>query len=341
MRPMWQALLAGASGLGYYTWIPDNYDVDQELDQSSYWPVMTAFNDLESEIALRHFTTQEHPSFNKSRKNDAWYETWTDGEVVYAVIQNRLKAEQTVTVPLTSQNGTVTINDFDISVVYGGLDSAVKKEAGAFSARMRPQQAVLYKIIPSVKTDFSSITKVSGADEFPWAKEAIDALYAAGITHEKADANAFRHSDDITRGELAMYLIRTMGLKTTFTTSFADVAQDAPYAKEVGIGKELRILLGVGDNNYNPEAPISRQDLIVICARGMRFLKAMEEGKAETLSNFSDKDSIAAYAVEPVAAMIQTGIVTGNGDGTVNPLGNTTRAEAAVIMHRILEWKGA
>ncbi|MBR2846460.1 MAG: S-layer homology domain-containing protein [Clostridia bacterium] len=33
--------------------------------------------------------------------------------------------------------------------------------------------------------------------------------------------------------------------------------------------------------------------------------------------------------------MIENAIVRGNGDGTVNPLGNTTRAEAAVIMNRI------
>ncbi|MBR2471721.1 MAG: S-layer homology domain-containing protein, partial [Clostridia bacterium] len=37
-----------------------------------------------------------------------------------------------------------------------------------------------------------------------------------------------------------------------------------------------------------------------------------------------------------IAAMVRESIVKGNPDGTVNPLGNTTRAEAAVIMSRIL-----
>ncbi|MBQ7032119.1 MAG: S-layer homology domain-containing protein, partial [Clostridia bacterium] len=53
---------------------------------------------------------------------------------------------------------------------------------------------------------------------------------------------------------------------------------------------------------------------------------------------FSDKDAIADYAVADIAAMVRAGIVAGYTDGTIQPLGNTTRAEAAVIMDRIVTW---
>ncbi|MBR2877736.1 MAG: S-layer homology domain-containing protein, partial [Clostridia bacterium] len=53
------------------------------------------------------------------------------------------------------------------------------------------------------------------------------------------------------------------------------------------------------------------------------------------IESFTDSGAISDYAVEAIAAMIENSIVRGNGDGTVNPLGNTTRAEAAVIMERI------
>ena len=62
----------------------------------------------------------------------------------------------------------------------------------------------------------------------------------------------------------------------------------------------------------------------------------LAEEKAE-LSDFSDKALIADYARDAVATMVGMGFVQGNADGTINPLGNTTRAEAAVIMHRIFE----
>lgn len=49
---------------------------------------------------------------------------------------------------------------------------------------------------------------------------------------------------------------------------------------------------------------------------------------------------MADWAVLDVASMVRLGVVRGNADGTVNPLGNTTRAEAAVIMNRVLSWAG-
>ena len=76
---------------------------------------------------------------------------------------------------------------------------------------------------------------------------------------------------------------------------------------------------------------ISRQDMMTLIARGMAL-----KGKT-SMSGFSDVGSIASYAAESVEAMIANGLIEGNADGTINPLGNTTRAEAAVIMYRILE----
>ena len=87
---------------------------------------------------------------------------------------------------------------------------------------------------------------------------------------------------------------------------------------------------------YEPEAPISRQDAMAIIARGMTYMSMLGKSDAESrLSVFSDSALIADYAREPIAAMTEEEIVKGNTDGTVNPLGNITRAEAAVIMHRI------
>ncbi|MBQ7037175.1 MAG: S-layer homology domain-containing protein, partial [Clostridia bacterium] len=57
---------------------------------------------------------------------------------------------------------------------------------------------------------------------------------------------------------------------------------------------------------------------------------------AADLAAFSDSGMIADYASSHVAAMVAEGLIKGNADGTINPLGNTTRAEAAVIMQRIL-----
>ena len=100
----------------------------------------------------------------------------------------------------------------------------------------------------------------------------------------------------------------------------------------------MEFLKGTGDNKFNPDAPISRQDLLTMCYRAM-INSGLRSGKtsAAWVNSFTDHGNISDYAMESMAGMIEEGIIKGNPDGTVNPLGNTTRAEAAVIMNRILE----
>jgi len=66
----------------------------------------------------------------------------------------------------------------------------------------------------------------------------------------------------------------------------------------------------------------------------LKFAAKLAEGGN---MDFSDADAISDYAVADIAAVVRAGIVRGNADGTLNPLGNTTRAETAVIMQRILD----
>ena len=67
-------------------------------------------------------------------------------------------------------------------------------------------------------------------------------------------------------------------------------------------------------------------------------LRTKSEGEKEgsELDVFSDKAFVAEYASDALCDMVKSGIIQGNADGTVNPTGNATRAEAAVVMHRIM-----
>ena len=54
------------------------------------------------------------------------------------------------------------------------------------------------------------------------------------------------------------------------------------------------------------------------------------------LSRFSDGGSVASYAQSSVAALVQAGVIQGDDAGRLSPLGALTRAEMAVILHRVL-----
>jgi hypothetical protein len=52
---------------------------------------------------------------------------------------------------------------------------------------------------------------------------------------------------------------------------------------------------------------------------------------------FEDRDEIAPWAQHAVAAAMQSGLIQGKPDNRFAPLDKTSRAEAAVLLFRMLE----
>ncbi len=108
------------------------------------------------------------------------------------------------------------------------------------------------------------------------------------------------------------------------------------FYNEVGIAKKLGIVKGIGDNKFNPNEYITRQDMMVMIANALKVAgKISTTGTAGDLKPYKDASEVSGYAVEAVATLIKEGIIKGNDDNTINPLGNATRAEVGVIIYRI------
>ena len=86
-----------------------------------------------------------------------------------------------------------------------------------------------------------------------------------------------------------------------------------------------------------PESSITRQDLITLAYRAFLSKGYISEATDfKSLEVFSDQSEISDYATAPLASMVKAGIIKGS-DGRVNPKGNATRAEVAVMCARLLE----
>ncbi len=331
----YSALFAGATAVGHYSW----YDKTQWMGGKAFYEtenlegMTNVYSNGDADTAYAHFVDRAYPIFKEQETDDYFLSSFVRGGDVYMYLINRGAEVVNVSVPLTSDGGAVSIGDYSASIVYGDTNvNSVRLGSGNLDFAIDGNAAYLLKITPSSPVDFSALKTTKYRDLYvtPWAAEAIREVESRGIVND-ASTTSFAPERNITRGELAYFLIRTLGLTAEATESFADVEADAFYAKELAVGKALGILNGVGDNKYNPEAEISRQDLMTIIARGMQL-----SGAGADLSVFSDNAQIADYAKDAVGAMVLSGLVKGNADGTMNPLGNTTRAEAAVIMQRIL-----
>ncbi len=169
-----------------------------------------------------------------------------------------------------------------------------------------------------------------------WAKEAIEALACRGIA-EGITKTAFKPNVNITRGDFTKLLISTLGLSASFEGNFSDVAKTDSCYQAVGIAKKLGVATGYGNNRFEPKTEISRQDLIVLTVRALEIADRIgTKGAAANLKNFADQKAIASYAAESVATFVKDEIIRGNG-AYLRPKSKTTRAEAAVILYRVLK----
>ena len=178
------------------------------------------------------------------------------------------------------------------------------------------------------KKSFDDIEGVS------WAKESIEFLAGKGIINGVSDTE-FAPDKNIKRADFMLLLIKMLGLEDDFEDNFDDVTPDKYYYNAVGIAKKLQLTSGVGDNKFNPEKSITRQELFVIAHRILEMQNAaLEAAEIFELEVFEDYGEISEYALPSLAVMVKNKLVSGSG-GNIMPLGNATRAETAVIIKRM------
>ncbi|MDF2522711.1 MAG: multidomain protein with s-layer y region, glug motif, ig motif, i-set domain, pkd domain [Clostridiales bacterium] len=171
-------------------------------------------------------------------------------------------------------------------------------------------------------------------ESITWAKKSIEVLASKGII-SGTSKDEFTPASSITRADYLMLLVKTLGLTAEVNSNFDDVERGMYYYEAIGIARKLGITDGIGNNRFNPKDMISRQDMMVMTARALEKLKKLKlAGTSHILDKFNDKSKIAKYANESLEALVREGLVTGSGD-IINPCSNTTRAEAAVFLHRI------
>ena len=124
------------------------------------------------------------------------------------------------------------------------------------------------------------------------------------------------------------------------SASFADVTEDAWYAKAVAWAKEAKITSGVTEDQFGPDLAIQRQEIAVMMEKFVNYLceqtsntKQIVDQKDNTKKDaFADADKIADWAKAAVEACRVWGLVAGYPDGEFKPENEGTRAEIATII---------
>jgi beta-glucosidase len=185
-----------------------------------------------------------------------------------------------------------------------------------------------------VKTTFNDI------QNYPWAVDFIENLAAQKIINGYSDGS-FKPADNIKRADFVMMLMKAIGedVSNTNGKSFDDVDSGAYYAGAVCTAKNLGIANGNGDGTFSPSSNITRQDMMLLAKNAIEYKTGKKtEGNVSVLDGFNDKAEISAYAQNGLAAMVEAGIINGTGK-SIEPKANTTRAQAAVVIYKIINYK--
>jgi peptidoglycan/xylan/chitin deacetylase (PgdA/CDA1 family) len=161
--------------------------------------------------------------------------------------------------------------------------------------------------------------------------DAITRLKALAVTQGCGDGR-FCPEDQVTRGQMASFLQRALGLPPGPTDGFRDVAPSSPHAAAIGALHQAGITKGCDDGrSYCPNDRIRRDQMASLLQRAL----ALPPGPPD---RFADVPSTSTHAAA-VGAVHQAGITKGcSADGRLFcPAGRVTRAQTASFVVRALD----
>ncbi|MDD4369205.1 MAG: S-layer homology domain-containing protein [Oscillospiraceae bacterium] len=219
----------------------------------------------------------------------------------------------------------------DVGGTYDPNSGAVGFNVDHFS-----KYALLETIAPpEVKAAFNDIAG-------HWAQAEIEYMAAKGYVAGVGE-NQFAPESKITRAEFAAILARMAGLADNVGAAerFSDVPAGAWYRGTVGAVTTAGLVYGTSENSFAPDEPITREQMAAMLVRLMAEsgsgMAISDAGAAELLAGFSDTAGISGWAYSPVALSVRDGLMVGRERGMFIPLGDATRAEAIVVLYRVLQ----
>lgn len=175
-----------------------------------------------------------------------------------------------------------------------------------------------------------------------WGKEAIEVLAGKHIMNGY-EGDEFRPNNPITRAEFSTILVKALGLNidSSLQGSFKDVGEDSWYYKYVNTANQAGLIQGFGDGRFRPNAPITREQMAVMIIRGLEGFSTYKpvEKDLELMksSDFEDYREISPWAKKDMSKAVEYGIIKGITMKSIKPSNNTTRAQGAAIILKLIE----
>lgn len=180
---------------------------------------------------------------------------------------------------------------------------------------------------------FSDLTDM---DESHWAAAYVKKLVDGGILSGNENRE-FQPDKPVTRAEFAQMLSAAFGYQSGGEAGvFADVRADDWYVKPVMALYRAGIVSGIGDGLFGAEETLSRQDMALMLSRVLKDQNIILTTTREYAS-FSDQVQVEDYARQALWELYCSGIISGTTETTLSPLEDSTRAQVAAVLSKLIE----
>ena len=174
-----------------------------------------------------------------------------------------------------------------------------------------------------------------------WSKPYVELAAAKGLVQGVGDGK-YDPDKAATRAEFTAMLVRALGRSAYVgsTATYEDVKQGAWYFDEIAQAKELGLLGFVKGTSFNPDQPLTREEMASMLAAAIRLENSSIARDTVNLNGYKDIGSVDAAYLEDVRTMVTLQIMNGISANTFDPKGLTSRAQAAVVFIRMLQSLG-
>lgn len=172
-----------------------------------------------------------------------------------------------------------------------------------------------------------------------WAQKEIENLAGKGII-DGIDQDSFQPDTTLTRAQFVTIIAKALQLQAGSQTDiFQDVSKDAWYQNSVYAAYSAGIISGMSEHTFVPDAPITREQMALTMVNAYLHAtgKKLEDLVTTQEVKYADEGTISTWARSYVRIASALGLLSGTTGGQFAPADNASRAQAAVVIYRLLD----